>query len=302
MGLGRVVLVRRAIADVAVEDDERGAALRALEDLEGARDTIHVVGVFHALHVPAVTHEPPGHVLRERQACAALDGDAIVVVDPAQVVETQVTGQGCRLRRDPLHQAAVATHDIDAVIEDVEARAVVSTGEPLLADGHAHAGGDALAERAAGGLDARHPVILGVPRSLAVELAEVSDVVEGDRGLSQPLVVGVHGPGPGEMEDGPEQHRGVAVREHEAVAIGPDRISRVEAHHAVPERVDQWGERHRRAGMSGLCLLDGIDREGADGVDAQLIELRVGHGFCHPPDGDRRSSTALGPHVPGSYS
>ena len=93
MGFGRVVLVRRAIADVAVEDDERGAAFRALEDLEGARDTIHVVGVVHALHVPSVTHEPPGHVLRERQACAAFDGDAIVVVDPAQVVETQVAGQ-----------------------------------------------------------------------------------------------------------------------------------------------------------------------------------------------------------------
>src|SRR5439155_3587944 len=37
MGLGRVLLVRRAIADVAVEDDERGVALCALEDLEGAR-------------------------------------------------------------------------------------------------------------------------------------------------------------------------------------------------------------------------------------------------------------------------
>ncbi len=93
MGLGRVVLVRRAVADVAVDDDERGTPFRALEDLEGARDTIHVVGVVHALHVPAVTHEPPGHVLRERQACAALDGDAVVVVDPAQVVETQVAGQ-----------------------------------------------------------------------------------------------------------------------------------------------------------------------------------------------------------------
>src|SRR5438132_5640501 len=33
------------------------------------------------------------------------------------------------------------------------------------------------------------------------------------RGLPQPLVVSVHRSGPGEVEHGPEQHRGVTIRE-----------------------------------------------------------------------------------------
>src|SRR5262249_21629939 len=47
----------------------------------------------------------------------------------------------------------------------------------------------------------------------------------------------------------------------------------VEAHHPVPERVDEGGERHRRAGMTRLRLLHGVDRQGPDGVDAELVEI-----------------------------
>src|SRR5438132_14123392 len=82
------------------------------------------------------------------------------------------------------------------------------------------------------------------------------------RGLPQPLVVSVHRSGPGEVEHGPEQHRGVTIRENEAIAVGPDRILGVEAHHAVPEGIDQRRERHRRAGVSGPGLLDRAAREG----------------------------------------
>src|SRR5262249_28723428 len=52
-----------------------------------------------------------------------------------------------------------------------------------------------------------------------------------------------------------------------------ERIFRVEAHHSVPQRVDQGRQRHGRAGMARLRLLDRIDRKRADGVDRQLVEL-----------------------------
>ena len=195
------------------------------------------------------------------------DRDVVVVVDPAEVVEAEVAGQRRRFRRDALHQAAVAAHGVDVVVEDLEARPVVAVGEPLLRDGHAHAGRHALPERAGGGLHARDPVVFRMPGRLAVELAEVADVVERHRGLPQPLVVGIHRLRPGQMQHRPEQHRGVAVGEHEPIAIGPDRILRIEAHHAVPDRVDERRQRHRRAGMPGLGLLDRVDRERADGVD-----------------------------------
>src|SRR5262245_43549576 len=125
-------------------------------------------------------------------------GDVVVVPDPAKVVEAQMARQRRRLRRDAFHHAAVAAHGIDAVVKDVEARPVVALGEPLLGDGHAHAGGHPLPEWTTGGLDARNPVVLGVTGGFAIELAETADVIERNRSLPQPVVVGVHRPCPGE--------------------------------------------------------------------------------------------------------
>ena len=52
------------------------------------------------------------------------------------------------------------------------------------------------------------------------ELAKVTNVVEGDRGMAKGFVVGIHRLRLREMKHGPEQHRGVTVREHEPVAVG----------------------------------------------------------------------------------
>src|SRR5262245_124267 len=77
------------------------------------------------------------------------------------------------------------------------------------------------------------------------------------------------------MERRPEQHRRVAVREHEAISIWPDRIVRVETEDKVPDCIYQRRDRHRRAWVPGFRLLNRVDRKRADGVDAQLIKLRV---------------------------
>src|SRR5262245_32166577 len=50
---------------------------------------------------------------------------------------------------------------------------------------------------------------------------------------------GIDGLGPRQVKNRPEQHGCVPVRQHEAIAIGPDRILRIEAHHAVPDGVDE---------------------------------------------------------------
>jgi hypothetical protein len=67
----------------------------------------------------------------------------------------------------------------------------------------------------------------------------------------------------------------MAVREDEAITIGPDGIIRIEAQDAIPDRIDQRSERHRRAGVSGFGLLHRVDRKCANGVDAKLIDFRV---------------------------
>src|SRR4029450_3116548 len=122
-------------------------------------------------------------------------------------------------------------------------------------------------------------MILGMPRGFAVELAEVADVLEGYPRVPESFVLGVDRLGAGEMEHGPEQHRGVAVRKHEPTAGGPDRVLRIEAQEAVPERVCQRCKRHRRTGMARLRLLDRIHREGANGIDRYLHHLLVCHRF-----------------------
>ena len=187
--------------------------------------------------------------------------------------------QGGSFRPDSLHQAAVSDHGVDVVVEDGKAGLVVAGGEPLAGDGHSHAGRGALPERAGRGLDAGDPVVLGVPGRLAPDLAEPADVLERHRRLPEPLVFGVHRFGPAQMQHRPEQHRGVTVGEDEPIAVRPDRIVRIEAHHAVPHRVDEGRQRHRCAGMARLRLLDRVDRERADGVDRQFVEVYVGHPF-----------------------
>src|SRR2546423_1316185 len=65
VGRGRVVFMRGAVADVAVEDDERGTPPRLPEDAERLLDAIEVVGVAHPQDVPPVRQESGGDILRE---------------------------------------------------------------------------------------------------------------------------------------------------------------------------------------------------------------------------------------------
>jgi len=63
--------------------------------------------------------------------------------------------------------------------------------KPPLGDGHSYARSNALPEWTGRGFNARNPMILGVPRSFAVELAEVTDILEGNRRVTEPFVIGV---------------------------------------------------------------------------------------------------------------
>jgi transposase len=60
---GGILLVRRAVADVAVEDDEGGAILGLVKDVQGVPDPLDVVGVAHAQNVPPVSQEAGRDVL-----------------------------------------------------------------------------------------------------------------------------------------------------------------------------------------------------------------------------------------------
>src|SRR6185369_3283860 len=61
--------------------------------------------------------------------------------------------------------------------------------------------------------------------------------------------------------------------EHEAVAVRPDGILRIEAQEALPKAVDGRRHPHGRAGVTGVGLLNGVDGQGSNRVYAQLIEF-----------------------------
>ena len=259
MSCGSVLLVRRAVSDVAVQNDERGTLFRLPESVQRVLDTIEVVGIADSQNVPSVCKESCSDILRECQTCVSLDRDVVVVVNPAKVIQAQVPRQRRRLRGHTFHEAAIAANGVNVVIEHLEAWPVEVIGKPLFRDRHADACGDSLSERSGRGFDAGHPVILGVTRRLAVELAEPADIIERHRRLPQRFIVRVHSSRTTQMERGPEQHRSMAVRQHEAVSIWPDRILRIKMQHSVPDCIDQRCECHRRTGVSRLGLLDCID-------------------------------------------
>ena len=203
----------------------------------------------------------------------AVDRDAVVVEQHDQPVELQVAGERDRFLADAFHQVAVGGEHIGVVIDDVAELG----GEMPLGDRHADRVGEALAERAGGGLDAGRDEIFRMARRQRAELAEALDLVERHR-----LVAG-------QIQQRIEQHRAVAGREHEAVAVGPVRIGGIELQELGEQHGRDVGHAHRHAGMAGFRLLHRVHGERADGVRHAVMlgaAERSGFGFAH--GGSRR--------------
>ena len=272
VGRAGVVLVRGAVADMTVDDDQGRHIVGSLEDLDRLRQPLPIVGVADALHVPAIGQEARRDIVAESEIRMPFDRDPVAVVDPAKVAQHLVTGERGRFARYALHHVAVAAHGINVVVEHREVRPIEMLRQPAPGERHADAVAAALPERAGRRLDPGGQVIFGMAGTFAADLPKPLDIVERDRGLIETLVFGIDGFHAAEMQQRVEQHRGMAIGKHEAIAIGPDRIIGIEAQKILPERIDHRRQRHRRAGMAGIGLLDGIHRQGANCVDALLVD------------------------------
>jgi hypothetical protein len=69
----------------------------------------------------------------------------------------------------------------------------------------------------------------------------------------------------------------VARGENKAVAIGPGRVGGIVAQIVLPEFVDSGRQTHGRTRVAGIRLLHGVNRQSADGIDAQQVEIRLAH-------------------------
>ena len=246
-----VLLVGRAGADDGLAADQRGLRGVGLGLLDGGFDLDRVVALHVADHLPAIGFETLGGVVGEPAVDVAVDRDVVVVVEGDELAQAPGAGERAGFVRDAFHQAAVAQEHIGVVIDDFMPGAVELGGEDLLGQRHAHGVGDALAERAGGGLDAGGVAVFGVAGGLAVELAEALQL--GDRQVVA-----------GQVQQRVDQHRAVAIGEHEAVAVGPLGVGRVVAQVMTPQHLGDLGHAHRRARVAGVGLLHGVHRQGAD--------------------------------------
>src|SRR4029077_17188162 len=108
MGAGGVLLMRRTVADMALDDDQARPILDALGNRDRVGDALAIVGIADPLHMPAIGEKSPGDIFAEGKSGIALDRDVVAVVDPAEVAELLMPGERGSFAADPHHHAAVA--------------------------------------------------------------------------------------------------------------------------------------------------------------------------------------------------
>ena len=258
---GGSCLRRRAEADHRAAFDHRGPRL-GLGCSDGRRDGLRIVAV-NALRMPAGGFETRASVVGEGEAGGAIDRDIVGIVEHDQAVQPQMAGKRDRLLADALHQATVAADDIGVVVHKFAAE---PGSHAALRQRHADRVGEALAERAGGGLDPGGDAVLRMASGAAAELAEIADLVDIDIRIA------------GQIKQRIEQHRAVPVREHEAVPVGPVGARGVELEEAAEENGRDIGKAHGHAGMAGTRLLHRVHRESAD----RVRHIRVTGARCAP--------------------
>ncbi len=245
--LGRAGPGGGAEADNGLAGDQRRlVGLLRPADCSGDRLGIVAVDPFC---VPAARLETRHLIDVVGQRDRAVDGDAVVVVKENQLVELEMTSQRDRLMADAFHQVAVGAQHIGVVVDHFTAEL---RGQQAFRQRKADRGGDALAERAGGGLDAVGDEVLGMARRLGVELPEILELIE------RHLLVA------GQVQQRVEQHRAVAGGEDEAVAVRPVRIGGVVFQELGEQHRGDVGHAHRQAGMARFCFFNTIHRERAD--------------------------------------
>src|SRR5262249_56956074 len=129
---------------MAVQDDECRPAFRLLENFERLFDSANVIGIANAQNVPAVSEKTRGHVFSECYIRVPFDADVVVVPDPAEIIEAEMSGERGGFGSNTFHHATVPADGVDVVAEYFKTGFVVSVGDPFLSDGHADAGCDTL--------------------------------------------------------------------------------------------------------------------------------------------------------------
>jgi len=200
VGFVGILLVRRAVADVAVNHNERRFVAVCEEVFVSARQLQQIIGISNARHVPAIADETGHGVVAVRPACRTVQGHAIVVVNPAKISKLKMTGQRGRFSRYAFHQVPIATERIDVKVEKIETGPIEVPGQELCCDGHSYAVADTLSKRPRSGFYAGGQVRLRMARRAAIQLSEPLDLLHGHGEVLLDLAVLVNVPHARQMQ------------------------------------------------------------------------------------------------------
>ncbi len=254
MNLVAAGLVGRALADAGGAGNQARARIGSGLG-EGAANVGEVMPVT-ARDVPAGRRVARLHVLARRHGDRAVDRNLVIVPQDIETAEAEMARKTDGFVVDAFHEAAVAGDHPGLVIDQriAEHRIQMPLGHRH-ADGH----GQPLPQRAGGGLDARQLEILGVAGAWAAKLAELRNVLE-----SRLMIAG-------QVQQRIDQHRTVARRKHEAVAVGPFRRGGIIFEEIAEQNRRDIGHTHRHAGVPAVGRLDRIHRQHANGVGKALF-------------------------------
>ena len=246
------LLVRRTETDGGLAADQRWLVAFAC-GFDRGLDFFRVVTVNVTDHLPVVGFETLWRVVGKPAFNFAIDGDAVVIVEGDQFAQAQGAGQRANFVGNAFHHAAITQEHVGVVIDNVMARTVELRAHDFFGQGKAHSVGQALTQRASGGFNARRVAQLRVARGAAVQLAEVFQVV--DRQVIA-----------GQVQQRVDQHRTVAVGQHEAVTVSERRIARVVLQIIAPQYFGDIRHTHRGTWMTAVGFLHGIHAECTNGV------------------------------------
>ena len=125
---------------------------------------------------------------------------------------------------------------------------------------HTYGHGHTRAQRSRGRLHAGGKSVFRMSRGLCPPLAEIHQVF-----LRQAVAE--------QVQQRIQHHGAVSAREHKPVTVFPVRICRIVVHVMGPELERCRRRTQRKAGMSGICLLNGICRKNTYRIYCKIICL-----------------------------
>ena len=242
VGVVSARFVRRTEADDGFAHKQGRFVGHGARFFYGTFNRVSIVAINAAHNVPAVGFETCGGVVSEPAFNVTVDGDAVVVVERNQFTQLQGACQGAHFVRNAFHHAAVAQERIGEVVNDVVARTVELCRQGLLSNRHTHGIRNALTQRTGSGFNASGVAHFRVTWSFGVQLTEIFQLFDWQIVAS-------------EVQQAVDQHRAMAVRQHETVAVCPCRVLRVVVKEITPQDFGDVSHAHRGARVAGFGFL-----------------------------------------------